>query len=89
MSDLYGRLQWLAYRLAIVNAYTDLPLIFYLLLVKRFEKSNLNETPDMFVFMSKIHGNGNFINLQCTSIRIKHLLQGVGHIKLTPARGLC
>ena len=36
----------------------------------------------MFLFMSKIHRNGNFINLQCTSIRIKHLLQGVGHIKL-------
>ena len=31
-SDLYGRLQWLAYRPAIVNAHTDLPLIFYLLL---------------------------------------------------------
>ena len=31
-SDLYGRLQWLAYRLAIVKAHTDLPLIFYLLL---------------------------------------------------------
>ena len=30
-SDLYGRLQWLAYRLAIVNAHTDLPLTFYLL----------------------------------------------------------
>ena len=30
-SDLYGRLQWLAYRLAIVNAQTDLLLIFYLL----------------------------------------------------------
>ena len=31
-SDLYGPLQWLAYRLAIVKAHTDLPLIFYLLL---------------------------------------------------------
>jgi len=31
-SDLYGRLQWLAYWLTIVNAHTDLPLIFYLLL---------------------------------------------------------
>ena len=30
-SDLYGRLQWLTYRLAIVNAHTDPPLIFYLL----------------------------------------------------------
>ena len=30
-SDLYGRLQWLTYWLAIVNAHTDLPLIFYLL----------------------------------------------------------
>ena len=34
-SDLYGRLQWLAYRLVIVNAHTDLPLIFYLLQVKK------------------------------------------------------
>ena len=30
-SDLYGHLQWLAYRLAIVNAHTDLPLTFYVL----------------------------------------------------------
>ena len=30
---LYGRLQWLAYRLATVNAHTDVPLIFYLLQV--------------------------------------------------------
>ena len=28
MSDLYGHLQWLAYRLAIVNAHADLVLIF-------------------------------------------------------------
>ncbi len=31
MSALYGCLQWLAYRLAIINAHPDLPLIFYLL----------------------------------------------------------
>ena len=29
-SSLYKTLQWLAYRLAIVKAHTDLPLIFYL-----------------------------------------------------------
>ncbi len=28
-SDLYGRLQWLAYRLAIVNDHTDRTQIFY------------------------------------------------------------
>ncbi len=32
MSDLYWRLQWRADRRAIVNAHTDLPLLFYLLL---------------------------------------------------------
>ena len=34
-SDIYGRLQWLVYRLAIVNAHTDLPLILCLLLKSR------------------------------------------------------
>ena len=34
VSGVYERLQWLAYRLAMVNAHTDLPLIFYLLHIK-------------------------------------------------------
>ena len=54
--------------------------------VKRFEKYNLNEGREMFLFMSKTNGN-DFINLQCISIRIKHLFWGGGgggggHIKL-------
>ena len=45
--------------------------------VKRFEKYNLNEGREMFLFMSKTNGN-DFINLQCISIRIKHLFWGGG-----------
>ena len=46
-SDLYGRLQSLAYRLAIVNAHTDLPLIFYLLLKNRFSIPCLSNYSDL------------------------------------------
>ena len=52
-SDLYGRLQWLAYRLAIVNAHTDLPLIFYLLLKSNFLDFSLGSIDLCLVLIKK------------------------------------
>ena len=52
--DLYGHLQWLAYRFAIVNSHTDLPLIFYLLHIVWYIKLFLVGLYSQHVFWSKL-----------------------------------